>query len=135
LRSRSYFKEELILISYRFSFWEDERLDPVADVLEHQVVHVLEQRHLPDEVEAEVVLDVPAEALREVAHDAALVHAAGGRPALPLVLPDPVPEALWQVLALHPPLHAPQPRVHRLLLGRRRVQEHLCGRCMVMSVM
>ena len=42
-----------VLVSYHFSFGEDEGLDPVADVLEHQVVHVLEQRHLSDEVEAE----------------------------------------------------------------------------------
>ena len=72
-----------------------------------------------------MVLDVPAEPLGEVADDAALVDAARGRPPLPLVLPHPLPEAPGQVLALHPQLHAPQARVHRLLLGRRRVQEHL----------
>ena len=81
--------------------------------------------YLAHEVEAEVVLDVPAEPLWEVADDAALVDAARGRPPLPLVLPHPLPEAPGQVLVLHPQLHAPQPRVHRLLLGRRRVQEHL----------
>jgi hypothetical protein len=81
--------------------------------------------YLAHEVEAEVVLDVPAEPLGEVADDAALVDAARGRPPLPLVLPHPLPEAPGQVLPLHPQLHAPQPRVHRLLLGRRRVQKHL----------
>jgi hypothetical protein len=118
-------KHQVFSWIYHFSFGEYEGLDPVADVLEHEIVHVLEQRYLADEVEAEVVPDVPAQPLRQVADDAALVDAARGRPPLPLVLPHPVPEALRQLLALRPELHAPQPRVHRLLLGRRRVQKHL----------
>jgi len=86
---------------------------------------VLEEGDLADEVEAEVVLDVPAESLGEVAHDLALVDAAGGGPPLALELAHTGAEAPGQVLALHPPLHAAEPRVHGLLLGRGRVQEHL----------
>ena len=104
---------------------EDEGLDAVADVLEDEVVHVVEEGDLADEVEAEVVLDVAAEALGEVADDLALVHPARRRPPLPLELPHPLPEPVRHPLVLHPPLQPAQPRLHRLLLRRRRVQEHL----------
>lgn len=112
--------------------WNSGTCDHAKVRAEHQIVRVIRTTnafvtvfYLADEVEAEVVLDVAAEPLRQVADDAALVDAARGRPPLPLVLPHPVPEALRQLLPLHPPLHAPQPRLHRLLLRRRRVQEHL----------
>lgn len=59
---------------------------PLPAPIEDEVVHVLEKRDLADDIEVEVVPDVAAEVLGEVAHDLALVDAARGSPPLALEL-------------------------------------------------
>jgi hypothetical protein len=47
-----------------FSFAEENRFQPIADVVENQFVKLLEQRHFFKKVYAKVTLNVTAEAFR-----------------------------------------------------------------------
>ena len=82
--------------------------------------------YLPNQVQAQMVFDVPPQPLREVVDHLTLVDSSHGCPPLPLVIPNPMPERHRQVPPPHPPLYIPHLQLHSLFLWRGCMQEHLC---------
>ena len=81
------------------------RPQPLADRLQHPLVHLVEQGHPPDEVQAEVALDVAADVHGEVLEQGLFVDAARRHPLVLVVPPHALLQRLRDLPVVHPPLH------------------------------
>jgi len=81
--------------------------------------------YLLNQLEAEVALDVSPESFRQVLDHLHLLVSRDGRPALALVLADPLPQAGRQLPPSHPPFHVPETQLHLPLPCQHGMKKYL----------